>query len=235
MKNFILKHKVKITVLIAAAIVLPAAFFAGTDKKSEITASPSPTVTAAASPLPITPIPTESAVLQTPVPSEVPAVSEVPSAERELTDTPEEELPREQTFSVSKNEEKRNTCTLTVRCDEILKNIDKLNPEKRELIPKNGIIFSGEVEINEGESVFTVLLREMQKQKIHMEFVNTPSTNSAYVKAINNIYEFDCGGFSGWTYTVNGKMQSVGCSQCILHPGDNVEWKYVCELPLNIG
>ena len=126
-------------------------------------------------------------------------------------------------------------CTLTVRCDEILKNIDKLNPEKRELIPENGIIYSGKAEINDGESVFDVLQREMRKNKIHMEFVNTPATNSAYVKGINNIYEFDCGGFSGWTYSVNGKTPNVGCSQYFVKDGDIVEWKYVCEITFDMG
>lgn len=226
-KNSFLKHKNKIIALSAAALVLAVSFFAGTSRKSEPNPVLPVNVTASPKPLPTT----EAAALPpTPIPSAIPTVTASPSAAPVQTKQTES-LPEEQTFSTPKSEEKKSVCKLTVRCDEILKNMDRLNPEKKELIPENGIIFSGEAEINDGESVFTVLQREMKKQKIHMEFVNTPATNSAYIKGINNIYEFDCGGFSGWTYTVNGKMLSVGCSQYILHPGDDVEWKYVCELP----
>ena len=41
----------------------------------------------------------------------------------------------------------------------------------------------------------------MKKNKIHMEFENTPLYNSAYVEDIANLYEFDCGELSGWMYS----------------------------------
>ena len=97
------------------------------------------------------------------------------------------------------------TCTLSVRCDTILDNMDWLNPEKVELVPEDGVIFpSTQVTFYEGENVFNVLQREMKKAKIHMEFSDTPMYNSAYIEGINNLYEFDCGEQSGWMYSVNG-------------------------------
>ena len=129
------------------------------------------------------------------------------------------------------NDENKNTCTLSVRCDEILKNMDRLTEGKAELIPPDGIILAPvSVEFYDGESVFNVLQRELKKNKIHMEFVNTPSTNSAYIEGINNIYEMDCGSRSGWTYRVNGETPNCGCSQYKLKAGDVVEWVYVCDL-----
>lgn len=239
MKEFFLQNKNKIAALTAAVLVLGGVFVAETATKKQQSSEPSqsapPSVTAKATVHPSEePTISVSPTPGTPVPSAVPTVSAEPASEissEPVIEEKTEALPSEQTFSVEKAEEKKNLCTLTVRCDEILKNMDKLNPEKKELIPDNGIIFSGEVEINDGESVFDVLLREMKARKIHMEFVNTPATNSAYIKGINNIYEFDCGGFSGWTYTVNGEMQNVGCSQCYPKPGDTIEWKYTCTLP----
>lgn len=126
-------------------------------------------------------------------------------------------------------EDVKTACTLTVSCEEILSHMDKLNPDKVDLVPSNGMIFSSSnVGFKDGESVFDVLQREMRENKIHMEFVNTPSTNSAYIEGINNLYEFDCGERSGWMYKVNGEYPNVGCSQYKLKPGDVVEFVYTC-------
>lgn len=122
------------------------------------------------------------------------------------------------------------TCTLSVRCDTILDNMDWLNPEKVELVPEDGVIFpSTQVTFYEGENVFNVLQREMKKAKIHMEFSDTPMYNSAYIEGINNLYEFDCGEQSGWMYSVNG-FPNYGCSRYQLKDGDVVEWVYTCTL-----
>mgnify|MGYP004521033723 CR=1 FL=1 len=127
-------------------------------------------------------------------------------------------------------------CTLSVRCDTILNNINSLNPEKKELVPKDGIIFkSRQVVFYEGESVFNVLLREMKKNKIHMEFTNTPIYNSAYIEGIANLYEFDCGDLSGWMYKVNGWFPNYGCSRYKLKDGDVIEWVYTCDLGKDVG
>lgn len=128
------------------------------------------------------------------------------------------------------------TCTLSVRCDTILDNMDWLDPEKAELVPEDGVIFPAtEVTFYEGESVFNVLQREMKKAKIHMEFVNTPIYNSAYIEGIHNLYEFDCGELSGWMYKVNGWFPNYGCSRYALKDADVVEWVYTCDLGVDVG
>lgn len=132
--------------------------------------------------------------------------------------------------------DKKSVCTMSVRCDTILNNMSALNPEKTELIPKDGIIFpQQEVVFYEGESVFNLLKREMKKNKIHMEFVNTPIYNSAYIEGIANIYEYDCGELSGWMYKVNGWFPNYGCSRYKLKNGDVVEWLYTCDLGVDLG
>lgn len=132
--------------------------------------------------------------------------------------------------------DKEHTCTLSVRCDVLLNNIEDLEPEKVEIVPKDGIIFAEkEVVFYEGESVFNLLLREMKKNKIHMEFVNTPVYNSAYIEGIANLYEFDCGELSGWLYKVNDWFPNYGCSRYLLEPGDKVEWVYTCNMGKDVG
>ncbi|HAQ42333.1 MAG TPA: hypothetical protein DCM73_16935 [Clostridiales bacterium] len=128
------------------------------------------------------------------------------------------------------------TCTLSVRCDTILNNMDWLDPEKTELVPEDGVIFPAtKVTFYEGESVFNVLQREMKKSKIHMEFKNTPIYNSAYIEGINNLYEFDCGELSGWMYKVNDWFPNYGCSRYGLKDGDVVELVYTCSLGADVG
>ncbi|MDR1299925.1 MAG: DUF4430 domain-containing protein [Oscillospiraceae bacterium] len=128
------------------------------------------------------------------------------------------------------------TCTLSVRCDTILDNINWLDPEKVELVPEDGVIFPATaVTFYEGESVFNVLWREMKRAGIHFEFVNTPIYNSAYIEGINNLYEFDCGELSGWMYKVNNWFPNYGCSRYQLRDGDTVEWVFTCDLGVDVG
>lgn len=128
------------------------------------------------------------------------------------------------------------TCTLSVRCDTILNNMDSLAEDKAAIVPGDGVIFAPrKVNFSEGESVFDVLLREMQKNKIHLEFKQTPAYNSVYIEGIGNLYEFDCGGLSGWMYRVNGCFPNYGCSKHQLKDKDTVEWIYTCDLGADIG
>ena len=129
-----------------------------------------------------------------------------------------------------------HSCIISVRCDTIFDNLNSLDPEKKELIPKDGIILSERKAVfYEGESVFNILFRELKKNKIHLEFMSTPVYNSVYIEGINNIYEFDCGELSGWMYKVNGWFPNYGCSRYQLKEGDTVELIYTCDLGRDIG
>ena len=128
------------------------------------------------------------------------------------------------------------TCTLSISCATILDNMDLCNKEKRELVPEDGWILKPmTVTFYEGESVFNVLQRTCKQQKIHMEFVNTPAYNSAYIEGIHNLYEFDVGNLSGWMYKVNDWFPNYGCSRYALKDGDIVEWVYTCDLGYDVG
>lgn len=128
------------------------------------------------------------------------------------------------------------TCTLSVRCDTILDNMDYLDEAKWELVPEDGVIFPAtKVTFYEGESVFNLLQREMKKNKIHMEFRNTPMYNSAYICGINNLYEFDVGELSGWMHKVNDWFPNYGVSRYKLEEGDVVEFVYTCDLGRDVG
>jgi len=128
------------------------------------------------------------------------------------------------------------TVTLEVRVDMILHNMHLLHRDKHELIPPDGVIFPRtEVTAYVGESVFNVLQREMRRNNIHMASRFTPIFNSAYVEAINNLYEFDVGALSGWMYKVNGWFPNFGASRYTLNPGDEIVWQYTVDLGRDLG
>ena len=134
------------------------------------------------------------------------------------------------------NRKKTGTCTLSVDCLTILDNKDKLKKEKLSVLPADGIVYKERtVLFYEGESVYDVLNREMKKYRIHMASRNTPVYNSRYIEAIQNLYEFDCGDLSGWTYQVNGWYPNYGCGQYAVKNGDVIEWNYTCNLGRDLG
>ncbi|MBE7048397.1 MAG: DUF4430 domain-containing protein [Ruminococcaceae bacterium] len=126
--------------------------------------------------------------------------------------------------------EKTLTCSLSIRCDAVIENPELLTESKQSIIPEDGIILSlPKVIFNEGESVFDVLLRELKNAQIHFEFEKTPMYDSAYIKGIGNLYEFDCGDCSGWLYKVNGVTPTHGCSQYKIKKDDEIEFFYSCN------
>ena len=131
---------------------------------------------------------------------------------------------------------KTYTCTFSIECSTILNNLDMLDPDKLEIVPSDGVILKKtKVTFYEGESVFDVLQRLCKKKGIHMEASWTPMYNSAYIEGIHNLYEFDCGALSGWMYKVNGWYPNYGASRYQLTDGDEVEWRYTCDLGNDVG
>lgn len=129
-----------------------------------------------------------------------------------------------------------STCTISISCATILNNMDDLTPGKEVLVPSNGVILGAtQIEFTDGETVFDILARLTRDNGIHMEYVNTPAYNSAYIEGIANLYEKDCGGGSGWMYCVNGWYPDYGCSQYYVKDGDVIQWNYTCDLGVDLG
>lgn len=160
-----------------------------------------------------------------------------PNKDKFLTDPVPEGKPKPVEWQDTEvNTAKPLMITLSVTSRTILDNMDKFNKDKLEVLPSDGVIYKArQVTFYEGESVFDVLLREMKKNKIHMEFSMTPIYNSNYIEGIHNIYEFDCGELSGWMYKVNGWFPNYGSSRYMLKDGDVVEWVYTCDLGRDVG
>ena len=122
------------------------------------------------------------------------------------------------------------TCTLTIRCDTILNNMQELESAKAIYVPESGCILPViNVEFTPGETVFDVLNRACKQYGIQIEYSWTPMYDSYYIEGINNLYEFDCGYESGWMYKVNGWFPNYGCSSYELTGGETIVWCYTCK------
>ena len=114
-------------------------------------------------------------------------------------------------------------CTISVRCDTILNNLDNLKEGKLEFVGNGIILAARSITFKEGESVLDVLLRAMQGN------VDFQKASGGYVNTINHLGQRDCGSGSGWMYFVNGVKMGIGCSVVKVKSGDIIEWKFTCD------
>lgn len=122
------------------------------------------------------------------------------------------------------------TCTFEIECRTVLLNMDKLSKDKKECVPDNGILFSGETGFDKGESVYDILKRVCDENGIQLETSYSPAFATRYIEGIGNLYEFDCGTASGWMYTLNGEYMNCGCSLCTVSDGDKIAIRYTCNM-----
>ena len=122
-----------------------------------------------------------------------------------------------------------NLCTITIRCDTVFDNLEKLEEAKAPYVPEDGEILPvTTVDFFEGETVFDVLNRVCEAAALQIEYSWTPLYDSYYIEGINHLYEFDCGFESGWMYKVNGWFPNYGCSAYELKGGEEIVWCYTC-------
>lgn len=138
--------------------------------------------------------------------------------------------------SDSSSQEENHTCTISIECSSILDNWDDLKSSKAEFVPSDGwILYTSEISFTPGDTVFDVLKSACSQAGIQMSSRYTPMYGSYYIEGINQLYEFDCGQNSGWMYSVNGWFPNYGCSEYKVEDGDNIEWKYTCNLGSDVG
>ena len=107
------------------------------------------------------------------------------------------------------------SCTVSISCTTVLDNWDKLSEAKRSIVPSNGIILGTvTVELQEGDTVFSVLQRVVSDYNIQMEYSVSPLYQTTYIEGLGNLYEKDCGARSGWMFVVNGVFPNYGASDC---------------------
>ncbi|KJB88841.1 hypothetical protein AZ66_05130 [Paenibacillus sp. E194] len=95
------------------------------------------------------------------------------------------------------------------------------------------ILSTEEIEIGDSENVMDILKKATRAKKIQMDFSGSGAT--AYVKGIDNLYEFDKGSGSGWMYSINSKFPNRSAGVWPIHPGDHIQWLYTEDLGKDLG
>ena len=134
-------------------------------------------------------------------------------------------------------------CFVTIDCKNIKNNLSSLKKGKKAFVPQSGYILKdARVPFEEGESAFDALKRACKenvctdnceyckKGGIQLEFSFTPAYKSYYVEGIHQLYEKDCGSFSGWMFSVNGEFSDVSSSEYLLKAGDKITFSYTVSM-----
>ena len=116
---------------------------------------------------------------------------------------------------------------LVIDCSEIVSNLDNesyaVKAEKRDIVPENGIVLEKEGKCNEGTTAYDLVVSVLKKNKIHFD------GTGVYFKGIGNLYEGDCGQFSGWMFFINGNLAELGASDTIVKADDVIEFRYIVD------
>lgn len=118
---------------------------------------------------------------------------------------------------------------MSISCETVLENMDKLDSSLKSQLPPDGIILpKTQYELTEGQTIFDVLKQVAEIENIKLEYKNYGQF--VYIRGINGLKEKSCGAMSGWLYKVNGEIMSQSCSDYVLKSGDYVEWVYSCDM-----
>ncbi|QTD40811.1 DUF4430 domain-containing protein [Sporosarcina sp. Te-1] len=104
--------------------------------------------------------------------------------------------------------------------------------EKRTM-GQGDIIAPTRVDIQDGDTAYTVLRRVASEQGISIDATGVGPT--VYVKSIDGLGEFDGGPKSGWMYSVNGEFPQFSAGIYELADGDNLRWQYTKNLGEDLG
>ena len=163
----------------------------------------------------------------------IPSTSQVKDEDKKEPEKPNHIITDKGESTDIVKDEKRYV-TISIRCDTILNNMDKFNMDKKDYINNGVILSSTKIELAESDkTVFDILYRVTRGKRIPIDY--SGNKESAYIKGINHIYEFDCGKQSGWMYRINGIFPNYGVGHYKLNGGENIEVLYTCDLGYDIG
>jgi len=135
------------------------------------------------------------------------------------------DIQKPETYYTSAPVSKENrigSVTLEIMCDTVAQSGQKH-------IPTNGVILKKtSFDIGENETVYDVLLQAAKAYSIPIQ--TTGARGMIYLSGIANVSEYDFGDLSGWIYFVNGESYSESCDGYVVSNGDEILWRYTCEL-----
>ena len=167
--------------------------------------------------------PSPSAVVQRPAtqaPTGCPAATPRPTAQPTPQPTSPPTQPPKQSLTV----------TVAIDC----KTAVEAGYDLASQVSSGGVILgSTSVQLEAGATVYDALKAATGGRGIPVSKVGSGSR--VYVASINSLAEGDCGGESGWMYSVNGVYPGKSCGSYTLADGDTVRWRYTISLGADLG
>ena len=114
------------------------------------------------------------------------------------------------------------TVYLSVDCSEV---IGKENLSTSAEIGDGLWLTSKAIIVPVGSSVYDVIYYAKAAGYV-IDYTENNSITNGYIASINNLYQKECGKWSGWMYMVNGVTPGVGSKNKIVSNGDNLLWFY---------
>lgn len=148
------------------------------------------------------------------------------AAKPDITETPDSTSPAKQSTAeksdITTTEKDDSVITVTVFCS--CKNaVDYGIRDKKDYVPSDGIILNTTVTLKKGSSALDAIKEACLKGNAEID------ENRGYIRGIGGLYEKDCGGASGWMYSVNGTFPNVSSDKYALSSDDRIEFHYTVK------
>ena len=156
-------------------------------------------------------------------PSSSAAVSEIqaPNSQPQKSPSTASNPAREETppsIPAVEQEKPQTVCVyVTITCR---KAVEARNENIAKLYGDGTILGRTKIELPAGSTCYDVIKTACENNKILFY------ASKSYVSAIGGVKEKDCGGASGWKYSVNGQFIMKPCGGYTLSDGDEILWGY---------
>ena len=93
-----------------------------------------------------------------------------------------------------------------------------------DFIPEDGTLFNTTLTVPKGSTALDAIKAAALDSNVEIK------ENRGYIRGIGGLYEKDCGGASGWMYSVNGTFPNVSSDKYKLNSNDKIELHYTVEI-----
>ena len=91
-------------------------------------------------------------------------------------------------------------------------------------VPADGIMFNSTVTVKKGSTALDAIKEACLQSNTEID------EKRGYIRGIGGLYEKDCGGASGWMYSVNGTFPNMSSDKYTLESSDRIELHYTVKL-----
>ena len=120
-------------------------------------------------------------------------------------------------------QDKKITVTVFCSCKNAVNYGIRNKGDYGNFIPESGILINASVKIAPDSTAMDAIKAACRQNGIEID------ESRGYIKGIGGLYEKDCGGASGWLYSVNGSFPYTSSDKYVLKTNDRIELHYTVK------